>query len=1011
MSEAQKPKKKLQFKKGMEFHQNDNKSFVVSPEDLKNNSAVPDLKETLMNSVKDIVPSVEEKTVDISKKEDEEKTNLTQISDENPVEEKKLKKKLVSKSNSFKPQEPVTKTAQPNGSVPDPLSTGIKHVINNQATLFQSSYPTPTTGYNMPPFSYNSYVAPPYMYQPVTRPIAPITPPVYYPSVYPGQIPIQPGFVPNNNFVKQPHPGHQSESKKKLNLPKNIHNDKPAETTTETKQETQPQAETLVKHDPITPAKEKKEEAPIKVPEVKPVVETKPKTETAPVPAPQTKTVEPAKVEKVQEKVEPAPKKEEPVAKKEEPAIQKKEEPVKPQASSDHPFRVTENEIQDFIDSFDGELPENMTILIRNTREVQNNNNKSKYGGKDNRDNRGKRGHHNNHPGSSSKIEFKKPANDQGLSRNQEKPQEKIDSSTNLPQLQRSNFTDERLKQIKAMKETSDIWLSTKIDDDDKIKQQRNLKQLLNKITADNFEVISDTILENCKIQFLADTAIEFMVMKAWREPRYTKTYAQLVVKLVTFKFEWDKNSKKDYIKKKVLNRVEEEYVDGFQKYYEFSKEIYTDPKYNPQERFELLNKKKFNLIGNINFICELFSQNILSFFILKIIVLYGIGNFIKEYIRTEKEEDKFSIKEDYLEALLKIFENLGKLIEKKDSVTKTKMERKNAVDDDILDDVEHMMEHLVDNTDRFLDKSKLDQKGKSIYSLTSVFFGFIEIINKKKIGARMESLIENLKQFKESGWLVEIRKVSAAKTLSEVKKEIEMEREEQEGNKYDYEEDYYDNYDRHTGESYRKRGKDNYGGKDSKKQYKGGSKNTSSSQYIPKESTPKVKKYEDLKKDAAFYLKENRSNLIADDYKNIFLKNETSSVKNLLRAYLETFTVKIPKEIAKNWIDLPEIMFEKNIAREIDLVEALHASNKVFFLEYADTPYLLEFIAKILLSLWKKQWISLSKFDFSDQRDDIVNEDEQEEYHYYIMDMREKIKKVFTESGDYEQAKKELNF
>jgi len=1007
MSEAQKPKKKLQFKKGNEFHQPDNKSFVVSPEDLKNNSAVPDLKETLMNSVKDIAPSVEEKTVDVSKKEDEEKTNLTQISDENPVEEKKLKKKLVSKSNSFKPQDSAPKTA-PNGAiVADPLSTEFKPPVNNPTTLFQSTYTTPTTGYNMPPFSYNNYVAPPYMYQPVTRPIPQINPPGYYPNMYPGNIPMQTGFVPNSNtnFVKPPQTGHHLDSKKKLNLPKTAQNEKPAETTTEPKQETQPQIETVTKSEVTAPFREKKDEFPAKAPEAKPqtVVETKAKADTV-----QDKPAEPAKIEKPQEKVEPTPVKVEPVVKKEEPAPQSKETVDKTQPSADHPCRIPENEIQDFIDSFQGELPDNMKILIRNTREIQNNNNKSKYP-KDNGKDRKR--HHTNHPGNSSKIEFKKPSQEAGLVRNQERPQEKIESSTNLTTLQRPNFTDERLKQIKVMKETSDIWLSTKIDDDEKIKQQRNLKQLLNKITADNFDVISDNILENCKVQFLADTAIEFMVMKAWREPRYTKTYAQLVVKLVTYKFDWDKNPKKDYIKKKVLNRVEEEYVDGFQKYYEYSKEIYTDARYNAQEKFEMLNKKKFNLIGNINFICELFSQNILSFFILKIIVLYGIGNFIKEYIRTEREEDKFSIKEDYLEALLKIFENLGKLIEKKDSGVKTKMDRKNAVDDDILDDIEHMMEHLVDNTDRFLDKAKLDHKGKSIYSLTSIFFGFIDVTVKKKIGARMESLIQNLQQFKQSGWLVEIKKVSAAKTLSEVKKELEMEKEMQEGNKYEHEEEYYESYDRHTGESYRKKGKDNYGGKDSKKHYKGSSKNVGSSQYIQKESTPKAKKYEDIKKEAAFYLKENRSNLVADDYKNIFLKNETSSVKNLFRGYLETFTLKIPKELAKNWLDLPDIMFEKDIARENDLVEALHASNKVFFLEYADTPYLLEFIAKILLSLWKKQWISLARFDFSDRRDDISNEDEQEEYHYYMMEMREKIKRVFSESGDYEQAKKELNF
>lgn len=46
-------------------------------------------------------------------------------------------------------------------------------------------------------------------------------------------------------------------------------------------------------------------------------------------------------------------------------------------------------------------------------------------------------------------------------------------------------------------------------------------------------------------------------------------------------------------------------------------------------------------------------------------IILYGLYNFIKEYVRTETQKDKFSIKEDYLEALMKIFQNSGLSIEK----------------------------------------------------------------------------------------------------------------------------------------------------------------------------------------------------------------------------------------------------------------------------------------------------------------------------------------------------------
>ena len=78
-------------------------------------------------------------------------------------------------------------------------------------------------------------------------------------------------------------------------------------------------------------------------------------------------------------------------------------------------------------------------------------------------------------------------------------------------------------------------------------------------------------------------------------------------------------------------------------------------------------NTKKSQLLGNINFICELFEQKILSFYIFKMIILFGLYNFIKEFIRAEEENDINNIKEDYLEAQMRIFLNVGYLIEKKE--------------------------------------------------------------------------------------------------------------------------------------------------------------------------------------------------------------------------------------------------------------------------------------------------------------------------------------------------------
>ncbi len=102
--------------------------------------------------------------------------------------------------------------------------------------------------------------------------------------------------------------------------------------------------------------------------------------------------------------------------------------------------------------------------------------------------------------------------------------------------------------------------------------------------------------------------------------------------------------------------KVETEYTNGFSNYYDYLKRIKNDEKLSYEDKIALLGKRKKSLLGNINFITELFDAKILNFKIFKIIILLGVYNFVKEYIRTEVAEDKFSIKEDYLESIIKLF-------------------------------------------------------------------------------------------------------------------------------------------------------------------------------------------------------------------------------------------------------------------------------------------------------------------------------------------------------------------
>lgn len=62
------------------------------------------------------------------------------------------------------------------------------------------------------------------------------------------------------------------------------------------------------------------------------------------------------------------------------------------------------------------------------------------------------------------------------------------------------------------------------------MKDQKSMKQILNKLTLDNFDVLSKDLLVFAKNKLLIDTLIDMLIQKAWNEPRYTKAYVQVVV-------------------------------------------------------------------------------------------------------------------------------------------------------------------------------------------------------------------------------------------------------------------------------------------------------------------------------------------------------------------------------------------------------------------------------------------------------------------------------------------------
>lgn len=651
-------------------------------------------------------------------------------------------------------------------------------------------------------------------------------------------------------------------------------------------------------------------------------------------------------------------------------------------------FRISEEEILHFIENYSAELPAELEILQRKIVNVPNSQ-KTKF--QNPRQEGGKYDRNQDRPKyekpQNNRLNVQKPANNApqqpSMARADNRPsnEPRIASVTNLA-LSRSNFTEERLMEIKKIKEKADHWIANKLDDDEVTKQKKEIQALLNKITMDNFEKISEEIMVHAGSENMGDFLVDSMVEKAWKEPRYTKCYTLLVKKLVSKKFNWDKTMKKTHFKGRILNRVEEEYTEGFTKYYELTRSIHEDTNKTPEEKFEELTKRKMNLIGNVNFISELFEQQILSFFVLKIIVLYGIGNFLKEYVRTEASCDKFSIKEDYLEALIKIFDNVGKIIEKKDVAHYSKMAEGDPSDDHLFDQIKLMLDNTVDRTEKFMEKANLDDKSKRITSLSELFFDFLELLKEKKISMRMISLIENLNQFRNSKWVVEVKRITAAKTLAEVHREEKVEPEER---------------GRYEDEPYEKFVSKGKGPKaNSKQDYK--KKDGYENEYTPKETnygnggSKGGQRYETYLKTVTDFVKANKETLKMDDYYRVLTPSDIKQPKDYIRVFVETFAFILKKNVSQTLLTIPSRMFVDNLIIESDFYEGVQEANKAVYLRACDSAFLKEFLGKIIADLDTEERIYWHKVNLSKDRKDFNNEDDPDEYDFYIQDLKTQI-------------------
>jgi hypothetical protein len=87
----------------------------------------------------------------------------------------------------------------------------------------------------------------------------------------------------------------------------------------------------------------------------------------------------------------------------------------------------------------------------------------------------------------------------------------------------------------------------------------------------------------------------------------------------------------------------------------------------NEETKFEKYLKMMDKLLGNISFISELFLLRFLPLKVMRFINYHLIQKFIENFFNKESRKARYPIYEQYLEALIKLYEFAGSKIEEKE--------------------------------------------------------------------------------------------------------------------------------------------------------------------------------------------------------------------------------------------------------------------------------------------------------------------------------------------------------
>lgn len=477
-----------------------------------------------------------------------------------------------------------------------------------------------------------------------------------------------------------------------------------------------------------------------------------------------------------------------------------------------------EDEIENFLESYRGEIDNQFKHLVREFRAET-----VKAGGNRdrnyNRRGRGRGGKHGrDRDRNRDRWDKKRDRDNYGKSSYRRK--EYSPPKEDKPMLKRQEVDPEKLKWLREQKESVGDWLIDKQAESEEQKVRKEIKGMLNKMTMDSLSELKPKLVKLAKEQDLAEFMCDELVKKAWKEIKYRNCYSQVVKAIISKSYKWEqameaakqekleetsKKTKKSkfkpsYLKKRILKKLENEYSNGFKNYQEFRKTTNADEKLTKEDKVDKILKKRDALYGNVLFMSELFNKGVVSVNTLKTIVSQGLISIVQSFCDLKTETNPEAQKEtkaifiDYVEALLKFWEEAGKQYEikqdeqfKKQSKKlkdnkKVKNQLNREIDLEIADKLISFMKTEKFGWDKNVKNDKqMRAKFFCIFDMLEVFVKVVEHIQKQDLDVRMDSLIENFLHLKRTGWKRIFTRQKASESKKDVDKKLQQEQEEEE--------------------------------------------------------------------------------------------------------------------------------------------------------------------------------------------------------------------------------------